>query len=394
MTYRIGIYDPAFRAEGHFVAFDRYIKNLVADSDTEVIFIDRNGQMKAAYAADTDAASYKYLELPQQPAPISWLPVRAGRVFARLLFWRRAFQTIERQGFDLVIFTADPRDIIMCFAPLRVPYAAVIMYPYGFVSKASGKSVGSRVQSFLYKRYLLRAKFRFTTNELPILSKISALLGMEDIHWIPDVPAEERPALKTPTTENEFLTIGTISKSKNHLFVLDVFRDSKIPYSYRIAGKPMDDLGHAVVAQVSELAKRTDLHISGDFGYLDDVQYLNLMQSAKFLIFPYDFTRGDISSQVLHDAFSTGTPFVAPDIEPFRWYAERYSIGILYPEGDAIGLANAVHQAHKSDRTSFLRGFEVLRKAHALPVIRQSFQAIVRPVLKNARTSSNEGALI
>lgn len=382
MTYRIGLFDPAFRPEGHFIPFDRYLAEVLETQEIEVTLIDQDGQLQSAFEALP--GTYRYLRLSPVPASSRFLPGKAGRLVSRYLFWRRAFAAMKAAGLDMVLFTADARDILMCAPSLPLPYAAIILYPYAYLKKGS-RSLSSLTQAFLYRRFLARARARFSTNEPPILSGIEDLIGMHDVTWIPDLPATERPPLPGAPEPDTFLTIGTISKSKNHLFVLDAMERANLPYPYVIAGKPLDDTGSAVEERVKSLGQRSDLTVSGRFGYLDEAEYMDLMQAAAFLVFPYDLMRGNISSQVLHDAFSTGTPIIAPDIEPFRWYVERYGIGLLYKEGDATSFADTMHAAHAAGRSSFTAGFERLRADHSIDTIRATALGALMPVLAESR---------
>lgn len=364
MKYRIGIFDPAFRPEGHFVAFNRYMSEIFNTPDIEVTFIDEAGKMRAAYGSHGT-----YLDLPARPSVKQFLPSRIARAYSRLSFWRNAFRVIDEAGFDLVLFTADPRDILMCVVPIRFAYGVVILYPYAYVGK-SKTSISDRIRSYLYRKFVACASKRISTNEPPILAAIATQLNMSDIQWIPDMPVKEVPSDESTLKQVEFLTIGTISSTKNHLFALDAFESNSLPYTYLIAGKIIDSTGERVETRIKELSENSALSIRSQLGYLDEDAYRYLMENAKFLIFPYDFTRGNISSQVLHDAFSTRTPFVAPDIEPFKWYVERYHIGILYIEGDNTSFGSAIREIHSSDPKSFVTGFDRLATDHSLAAIR------------------------
>lgn len=375
MTYRIGIYDPAFRPEGHFVAFDRYIGEILDVPDIRVTYIEHEGAMSTVYQETRFAYPHDYLNIGKPPTSARFLPGRLGRICARLWYWHRTFKAIERQNLDMVLFTADARDILMCAFIPRFRYGVILLYPRMYVRG------GLSAASFLYRRFIKRASIHFTTNEPPIRSDISALLGIKHIHWIPDMRAVAHSNRTHSTETTEFLTIGTILKSKNHAFALEAFAQARLPYAYLIAGKIIDHVGEWVARRVDQLSKEPNLSIRGRFGYLKEEEYTNLMQGASFLIFPYDFTRGDISSQVLHDAFSTETPFIAPDIEPFRWYVEHYGIGLLYKEGDTESFARILHSAHKEGTAAFAGKFSALQRDHSLEVIREKFLAALMPLL-------------
>jgi len=377
MIYRVGLYDPAFRLEGHFVSFNRYLVELMATDNIEVVLLDTHGDMARAYGTSLPAS---YQMLPQ--AIPSKVPGVLGRVLSRYFYWKKTYRSFKENGLDLVIYTADPRDILMCYITQSIPYGTIIMYPYSYVDRKQRGLMGW-VNGYIYKRFVSRAAIRITTNEPPLKKDIEKALSVTDIQWIPDMPTYFSPQ-SHKEKDIPFLTIGTISRSKNHLFAINSFEAAQLPYTYVIAGKPLDEVGMEVKRRVES----SRYSLQGNFTYLDDTSYKSYFERAQFLLFPYDFTRGNISSQVLHDAFSFELPFIAPAIQPFKWYVEKYGIGLLYEEGNDKAFADALTLAMERGPEEFQKGFGQIRQIHSLACIKQSFLPKLYECLEKGRQES------
>ena len=67
------------------------------------------------------------------------------------------------------------------------------------------------------------------------------------------------------------------------------------------------------------------------------------------------------------------TPIIAVDIEPFRTYIERYSIGLSYRENDGEDLLNAIEKARERGKESFKEAIRAFREEHAISSWRSRF---------------------
>ena len=165
------------------------------------------------------------------------------------------------------------------------------------------------------------------------------------------------------------MTIGTIADTKNHLFALNIFEKFNLPFSYLIAGPSMDKVGEEVQRRV---ACSTNPNLTGIFKNITD-DYDSLIQGSEFLILPYDLKRGGRNSQVVYDAFRNLTPIIAPDIEPFKMYIERYGIGFLYKEGDENSFRATIEKAAAIPKEHFAENFGRLYKDLSFDKIKKDF---------------------
>ncbi len=390
---KIGIFDPGFELLGHYAFFNRYVAELLDTPGNRIYFLDIGGKMRKSYEGNLELKNPPAF-VPLADARYASMPLRSGSLFS-VAWWRNRigeyswykaiFSKIADLHLDAVVFSSVETAPAVYFVKARFPYVALVLYPENlFKARASLKGY-RKVLGPLYTlyisgfyRFLKRAKLIFTTNEP---SMPTPELSRFPVSWLPnrsfgDDLRKKGMSGRTPgEPQFTFLTIGTISNSKNHLFALDSFEKYGLPFKYCIAGVPMDETGEIVKRRVLGGKIKT---ISGIFKTLDDREYDGLFEITEFLFLPYDLKRGAISSQVMHDAFSRSIPIIAPDVEPFKYYVERYGVGLTYKEGDMDSLAMTLRKAAGMHRGDFRKNFEALHADLSFPKVKEEFLAKIR----------------
>lgn len=391
MPYRVGIFDPAFTKEGHFIAFNQYVAELLDNKEFEVTFLDLNGSMREAYEGKIpmiNKPKFKTL-VEEKPLGSSSLFLRHRNMLLRLKKWKDAYHSIAELDLDLVLVTSESYDPFMYLFKPSFKYGLFILNPrlYIYLPKSTGsllRAVANRFYALRYKALVHGASFLVTTNEPSMISGLTTALDVKSLPWLPNLDIKQvRSKIPVSNSLFDFITIGTLSRSKSHLLALSAFKKYGLPYRYLIAGLPRDTVGREVENQVHKLERDTELTIQGEFGYISNERYVEILRSTRYCLLPYDFTRGNISSQVMHDCFKYGVPIIAPNIEPFTWYVERYGIGLLYKEGDISSLAEVVKQAMNTPLEIFSAGFARLQQDHAIEAIRNGFLPLIRQALAN-----------
>ena len=124
MTPKIGIFDPGFSLTGHYVAFDRYVAELIGD-DFQVVFLDIDGRMRSSYEGKLN------LKYPPAFATVINAPTYPGKLSLRSIFsiswwhkrfadfqWcKKAFKNIADLKLDLVIITSQNTPLIYLQKP-------------------------------------------------------------------------------------------------------------------------------------------------------------------------------------------------------------------------------------------------------------------------------------
>lgn len=383
MPRKVGIFDPGFNDVGHFIPFDRYIAELLGD-DFELVFLDFGDRMRTAYEGEI-LIGYKpkfmeIIEPPVYPGKLTLLSFFDPRWWKRrwtdFRWIGKAIRAIEKAGVDLVIITSQTTPFIFLQHP-RFPYCVVVQHPMLITSRKGLKGptlMFAPLYDFFisnYFRFLKNAKIVFTTND-PTMP-----LPFPGAVWLPtNLDLREFPTENSPTAKRKFTTLGVISGAKNHDFALDAFQKFNLPFSYLIAGMPTDEVGERVKERILHFPNQ---NVKGKFGNLPADEYETLIRETDYLILPYDFrmqTRG--ASQVLYDAFRNLTPVIAPNIEPFKSYIEKYGVGFLYKEGDSESFKEVLERAAEKSKGNFEKNFRWLYDEHSFKKIKQDVSGRIK----------------
>ena len=387
-VHRIGIFDPAFIKQGHFDAYNRYIAQLLDNPAYQVIFLDLHGDMQELYERTLTlgrAPEFCRLIPDNRPARYERFGMRINAILRRLAKWKTAYRVIAEQDLDLVLITSESYDPFMYLFRPRFTYGLFVLNARLHIYRPIGKQSFKNKMLFgfyarKYKNLAKGAAFLISGSEPSMLPELEMKLGLGKLPWLPNLPIGHVTPNEGPF-EYDIITIGTISRTKSHLLALEAFEERSLPWKYLVAGLPRDSVGRTVEEKTHQLEKKEGLAVSGNFGYIGEIEYTRLMRSARFSLFPYDFTRGNISSQVMHDGFQQGLPIIAPSIEPFVWYVEKYGIGLIYKEGDKESLARTLEEAMRRGPESFREGFKRLEKDHSIERIQKDFLAILDTAL-------------
>ena len=287
MPPKIGIFDPGFDFVGHYVAFNRYFAELIGN-DFQLVFLDVAGRMRSAYENKIDLKyAPTFIDVTEAPTYSGRLSLRS---FFRISWWRdrlgdlfwygKAFKNISKLDLDLVIINSQRGPFIYLQKP-RFPFCLVVGPSALMEARAELKGLNlvfAPLYDFFIRKYfsfLGRAKIVFTTNEPSIP------LAFHPTVWLP-LGLKAFKQEKT-VSKRKFLTIGTISDSKNHLFAINAFEKFNLPFSYLIAGPVMDGTGEEVKRRVTN---STNPNITGILSKISQANTISLIQESDFLIFP------------------------------------------------------------------------------------------------------------
>ncbi len=71
-------------------------------------------------------------------------------------------------------------------------------------------------------------------------------------------------------------------------------------------------------------AAKDNPNIDFRLGYQSDFDYWNFLAKSRYIALPYDIKYEGKTSGIFHDAISTGTPILGPNIEPFVSLFKQY----------------------------------------------------------------------
>ena len=360
------LYDPLFSDIGHFLRYNKYLTELLSNMD-EVTTITIIAENKKLLSLAEVSAKVKVLYVDTEIKSLQIKSMQAKGWQKMKLFFKaysnysKIIKKINISDADLVLFASQGQLAFwLNMRKLRLKYI-VSAISIKWIYKEKG------IRNFLYTQYryfLKRSELNLFTEifykEISEKEGVFKGLVMPDRYLSPINFFNESAIFKDKI---KFLTVGTISKSKNPLsFVKEWVRlkPEILKYiEYEIAGKAMDISGIELVKEIENCK-----NILFTDAYIADDAYEKLMKEADFMVIPYsgEYTKY-VTSGVMWDCFERGKPIVCPDIEPFKYYINQFKIGYLYKEGElekTIALLIA-------EKTIFLKDLKLkYQKMHEL----------------------------
>lgn len=384
-SMKIAVFDPILAKTGHYKAFNKYILDLLDTPENEILLADISQTFDEWYS------SYKPINASLSIVNVAERLDERKRLSNPLLdtIWSVSALGKERRWYksiiekitswnpDLILITSQPKDGFFKIRSIGMPVAIVFHNTRKIDGKESAKSrllsVKLKLERKITNSFLSSAGAAVILLEDYSQARIASL-GYRTIR----IPAYaysgckiELPSVSKNDDRFTISSLGTINKGKNIDFVLDVIQKHRPGFFvYKIAGNPRGLYGEEIVIKSRE-ANRD--RVITNFGYLSDEQYREEICSADFILIPYERSRAGQSSGVMFDAMNCDTPIIATDIEPFKTYIERYSIGLIYRENDGEDLLNAIEKARERGKESFKEAIHAFREEHAISRWRSRF---------------------
>ncbi len=251
----------------------------------------------------------------------------------------------------------------------------LIEYKYGLLSKNS-------ISSYILYRYFKnhRNLCFFVSDEIIYKEFIEIGIERERIIIRPERMIKELPYInsKKPINYLNILSIGSIRPTKQIEKVLDslkLINDKNIFYT--IAGKTDDKYELVIQKHTQGLinVKRLNYRIPEN-------EYSKLIQCCDFLILCDQKQLSSVTNGTMNEALLMNKPIIAPNFNPYKYYIEKYSIGILYNEDSLDDLANAIKIAKKIGPRIFYRNIKEYQKSLLYDNVKVFFSENIKNILE------------
>lgn len=232
------------------------------------------------------------------------------------------------------------------------------------------------INSYFLHQYAIRHKnLKFFVSD-EIIRKEFLNLGIEPERLVlrPERMIDELPGdkLEIDYSGLKLLSIGAIRPAKRIEKILEAIRllnDSELEYT--IAGKAQSsNLDYEnVIAEASVCmanVKRLNYRIPED-------EYNELMDSADFLILCDEKQPSSVTNGTMNEALLKGVPLIAPDYNPYKYFIEKYNIGILFNPEDKTSLTSAISRAKKMGKDIFKDNIRVYQKTLLFDTVVENF---------------------
>lgn len=359
----IGFFDPNLSCIGHYKRFNRHLVRLFG-SNEKIIFFDINNVFFDSFKDDikniefitVSDKSISDIYRNAKTFSLKWFKALMNEFF----WWKDICKKIEDNNIDILMISSLGYLSFFLIRP-KVKYVTIITTNeiFFFKKQISFRYLLQRIKKRIILNFLAKAQGIFTLDEY--LKNEISIFNFKNLDWIPDRCFEKNIVDgKSIISENfNMITPGLIYQGKNLEFVLDAYKQYNLSYNYVIAGKPVGEYGEKIIKEVEEM--KNNFPITGIFDYLSESQYAKLIKQATFILLPYSSDRSGQISGVMYDAFENQTPIIAPDVRPFNYYINKYSLGLLYQPNDS-SFIKTIEIASKMKKKSFNENFYTFKK--------------------------------
>lgn len=154
---------------------------------------------------------------------------------------------------------------------------------------------------------------------------------------IENMPDPNYNLLNNPFT---FLTIGQLRPDKRIEFTISEFLKIKTHCQYVLAGKAQESYENVISSSINE--HNNIIRINK---FLDYSEFNLLFQQAQFVVLADKQQVGSVTNGTFLESLINFRPVIAPNYNPYKYYIDKYQVGILFDPNVPGDLTNAMHKA-------------------------------------------------
>lgn len=180
--------------------------------------------------------------------------------------------------------------------------------------------------------------------------------------------------------KTQILIIGSLRYQKRIDLILDVvekMKDDQIELI--IGGKAVPDNGFDV--WLNERAKGIKGVKRIDVRYTDE-EFARQINECDYLLLCDMKQPSCVSNGTMNDALLRGKPIIAPDYNPYKYYVEKYNVGILYDLSNPDSIEKALIEARDNNPASFDDGIISYQRDMLYPKVQKRFSDDISKIIK------------
>jgi len=200
-------------------------------------------------------------------------------------------------------------------------------------------------------------------------------LGVEEKHLIirPERTTPELHPVVQKSHNDDFnlLSIGMLRPDKRIEVVIDAVKQINNPsINYIIAGKTSDREAYEPV--IEEAMEGTKNIVRKNYRLSND-EFNSLMSNADFLVLCDVQQASNVTNGTMNEALLLGKPIIAPNYNPYKYFVEKYGVGILFDPTDRKSLVSAILSAKEKGAYSFNNNILEYQKTLLYSKVRDQF---------------------
>lgn len=226
----------------------------------------------------------------------------------------------------------------------------------------------------------LNLKF-FVSDELIFQEFIDVGISASRLVIRPERFITEIQTITTQKTNKELrlLSIGSIRKQKRVELCIDAIRRTGLNnrITYTIAGGNKDEQYESLITK-----HRNGMSNVIRMNYrIPEEEYNKLIKDCDFLVLCDDRQKSSVTNGTMNEALLKGVPIIAPNYNPYKYYVERYRIGLLFNPSDSSSLDQILTQAFQHGRSYFSNNIVSYQKTLLFESVSKTFGQELKDVL-------------
>lgn len=217
----------------------------------------------------------------------------------------------------------------------------------------------NRFQLKSYDAYKLHRYFEnhqnlkyFVSDEIIRQEFIDLGISPKRLVMRPERIIEQLPKISTPNKDDKslcLLSIGSLRETKRIEKILDALRDvNTLNIHYVIAGK-----ADAAYEAVIESHRKGLDNVERRNYRLSEEEYNTLIDQCDYLILCDSRQQSSVTNGTMNEALLKGKPIIAPNYNPYRFFIEKYGIGIMFDPEEKLSLSDAIRRANNMGSIAF-----------------------------------------
>lgn len=219
----------------------------------------------------------------------------------------------------------------------------------------------------------------------PIIKKEFEQLGFSSDKLIlrPERTIKEICIHKSSRNDNktQILIIGSLRYQKRIDLILDVFEKIDTErLELVIGGRAVPDNGFDI--WLNERANSVKGVRRVDVRYTDE-EFARQIDECDYLLLCDMKQASCVSNGTMNDALLRGKPIIAPNYDPYKYYIEKYNVGILYNLADSSSIENALMKACETKVSFFDDGIMSYQKDLLYSKVQYQFRKDIEAIVNN-----------
>lgn len=138
-----------------------------------------------------------------------------------------------------------------------------------------------------------------------------------------------------------FLVIGQLRKSKHVPFTIEAFRLANMDGAMlKLIGRAHDEYEKEIQSAISN-----DKRIIRKNAFLEYGDFNKHFSKSHFVVFADEQGPSCITNGTMTEALINHRPIICPNYNPYKYYIEKYNIGLMYEAGNVDSYAATMRKA-------------------------------------------------